>query len=396
LPDTFDANGIAVAFASDGIKLRTEATRLSESLVNGRIADWLVAPSPFHIKLYSVSFALLSRWFGATILSAEPLNVLCYLAILVLVFNLGQEVFERRAGLIAAATVALWPSLLLHTTQLLKDPLFLVGMLAFIHVNMRLLSRTLSWPQALATGASGSLMAALVWLARDNFGELLIATMILGAVLLTLGQVRAPRLPAANLVGMALLIVVTVGVTRAVPEFRRATAPPPAPLAALAAPSASPWSRLAVRVATVRHRFVTDYAGVSSNIDGDVPLGSAADLVRYLPRAAAIGFFAPFPDMWLTAGSTVGSAGRLVSGLETLTMYVVEGFAVVGLWRGGRTRRRLSVWFLGLVAAMGMTSLGLVVLNIGALYRLRYAFVILLIVLASPGAALADERAARQ
>jgi hypothetical protein len=73
-----------------------------------------------------------------------------------------------------------------------------------------------------------------------------------------------------------------------------------------------------------------------------------------------------------------------------MAMYVVEGLAVVGLWsrgRRGRERRRFSVWLLWLVAAMGMISLGLVVVNVGALYRLRYVFLILLIILASEGAA---------
>ena len=65
-------------------------------------------------------------------------------------------------------------------------------------------------------------------------------------------------------------------------------------------------------------------------------------------------------------------------------MYVVEGLALLGLWRG---RRQLSVWFLFLVAAMGITALGLVVVNVGTLYRLRYVFLILLIIIAAEGAA---------
>jgi hypothetical protein len=61
-------------------------------------------------------------------------------------------------------------------------------------------------------------------------------------------------------------------------------------------------------------------------------------------------------------------------------MYAVEALAIIGLWRG---RRRLPVWLLSAVAAMGMTALGLVVVNVGALYRLRYVFVVLLIVVAA-------------
>jgi hypothetical protein len=87
--------------------------------------------------------------------------------------------------------------------------------------------------------------------------------------------------------------------------------------------------------------------------------------------------------MWFQTGSTVGSSGRALSGIETLLMYAVEALAIVGLWQG---RRRLSVWLLFSIAAMGCIALGFVVINIGALYRLRYAFLILLIILAAGGA----------
>jgi hypothetical protein len=50
------------------------------------------------------------------------------------------------------------------------------------------------------------------------------------------------------------------------------------------------------------------------------------------------------------------------------------------------------VWFLFSVAAMGITALGLVVANVGTLYRLRYVFLMFLIILAAEGAAHAFDR----
>jgi hypothetical protein len=55
--------------------------------------------------------------------------------------------------------------------------------------------------------------------------------------------------------------------------------------------------------------------------------------------------------------------------------------ALIGLWRG-----RISIWFLFSVATTGMIALGLVVVNVGALYRLRYVFLMLFIILAAEGA----------
>jgi hypothetical protein len=43
------------------------------------------------------------------------------------------------------------------------------------------------------------------------------------------------------------------------------------------------------------------------------------------------------------------------------------------------------MWLLFLVATIGMLALGLVVVNAGALFRLRYAFWILVVIISSRG-----------
>jgi hypothetical protein len=107
------------------------------------------------------------------------------------------------------------------------------------------------------------------------------------------------------------------------------------------------------------------------------------DLLRFLPRAAATGFFAPYPNMWLKVGSSVGLTGRLLGGVETLLMYAIELLAIICLWR---ERRCLPVWLMALTAVGGILSLGLAVVNVAVLFRLRYIFQILLIILAARGA----------
>lgn len=411
-PDIFDADGVSTAFASDGVRYRRDAAALSESLWKGDLHYWAVADHPFHVKLYSVCFALFGTWLGYNVVGAEPLNASCYLASLVLVFSLGREVFNRRAGLLAAGIVALWPSFLLHTTQFLKDPLFVAGMLALCLVMARWLTRTYSWARALATGAVGGLIVTVLWLARADMGELLVATVLLGAVLLVARTLSCEDCRTTNLLGMALLIAVTVSIPLVIPNalelgrspssveasarreaLRQATAAEATDATPPEAPQTRLWSQAAAHVGTVRGRFIEMYPNAGSNIDGDVQLNDTDDLLRYLPRAAAVGFFAPFPNMWLASGKQVGSAGRLLGGLESLLMYAVEGLALVGAWRG---RRRFSTWLLSAVAATGIIALGLVVVNIGTLYRLRYAFLILLIILAAEGTARIFDQLSKQ
>jgi hypothetical protein len=70
----------------------------------------------------------------------------------------------------------------------------------------------------------------------------------------------------------------------------------------------------------------------------------------------------------------------LLSGAETFVMYFFYAAAAVCVWRN---RRRRELWLLFLVATTAMIALGLVVVNAGALYRLRYVFWILFILMAA-------------
>jgi hypothetical protein len=390
LSGTFDSNGIAVSFASDGVGHREDAATLGEILWSGNLHDWFSAAYPFHVKLYSICFAVFGAFLGFNILAVEPLNLFYYVGILILVYKLGSEIFGSRAALIASGIVALWPSFVLHTTQLLKDPLFILGMLTLIFLMMRLLTRPCSWRKALLHSVVGASIAAVLWKVRSDMGAVLIASVLLGAVMLLLRQFQLSRVLASNLAGMALLIVLTAAAMLWLPAYRDEENPRVKEAASRAAHirrGVKPkpvvrWWQVPAKIGIVREQFAAKYPDARSNIETDVKLATNADLIRYLPRATEIGLLAPFPNMWFDMGSSVGSMGRMLSGLETLLMYAVEALGVVGLWQG---RRQLSAWLLFSIAAMGTIALGLVMVNVGTLYRLRYLFLILLIILAAGG-----------
>lgn len=388
LPSIFDTNGTAVSFASDGVAYLDDAATLAQMLRRGELLVWVNSSYAFHLKLYSLSFAVLGSSFGFNIVAAEPVNLIWYLGILICVYKLAEETFEAYSGLLAAATVALWPSFLLHTTQLLKDPVFILGMLALTFVLMRLLTDSLPWRKALLLGAAGGLLLAFLWKARSDLGPVLVACVILGAVTLTLRQFQLRHLLASNLAGIGLLLALTAGSVLWLPVYRDADNPrhklrqQTTEIDNGAAQRVVHWWQLGEQVGILRHRFVTKYPDSSSNIDSNVKFMNTRDVIRYLPRATAIGLLAPFPKMWFETGDSVGDKGRILSGLETLLMYVIEVFAVVGLWLG---RRKLAVWLLFSIAITGTVALGLVVVNVGTLYRLRYVFLIMLIVLAAGG-----------
>jgi hypothetical protein len=401
LPGMFDAYGTGI-FATDGYVYRLEAISLARLLTSRGIAAWLALSSPFHVKLYSLSYAIFGPVFGFNVLSVEPLNLLYYLAILTLVFLLGREVFDRRTGVLAAVCVALWPSLLLHTTQLLRDPLFIVAMLALVLIYARWLKRAHSWTQGLMTGAAGGIVVAVLWANRSNMWDLVVAVVLLGGGLVVLDQLRERRVSWGKLLGLVLLLVVTLSIPQILPEppshmdqavvrvlaydqdlsgLEDQTEIAVVPVEETVRPSL--WDRLWTRIKEGRARFKTEYPNAGSNIDTEVQFNSMGDVIRYLPRAVVIGFFAPFPQMWFQAGDLVGVQGRLLSGMETLLMYAVELLSLFGLWH---SRRRLTTWLLVSVATLGLTAFGLVVLNVATLYRMRYTFWVLLIIVGTQGA----------
>jgi hypothetical protein len=117
-----------------------------------------------------------------------------------------------------------------------------------------------------------------------------------------------------------------------------------------------------------------------SMIDADVSFSNRADVIKYIPRALEIGYLAPFPTMWFTAGYNVGLIGRLVGGVETVLTYMIEALACVFIWR---RRRHLDTWLMFLTTTIGVLALGTVVVNLGTLYRMRYPFWILMVIMAA-------------
>ena len=388
-PDRLNENGILLS--SDNLEYHPEVVSLAKSLASEGIRAFARTPSPFHLKLYSLSFYIFSPVFGNTMMSAEPVNVLLYLAILCLLFKLSRLICSREASLIAASVVAVWPSFLLHTTQLFRDPLFILAMLALVLITLGWLARVYTWRTALVYGFAGATSVALIWVVRTAMKDVVIAVGILGGALLLFKQIREKRFLAANTVGAVIVILACVSVPKFIMPYR---VPLQALIDEIVHESLNTTDRsktieknlgtpLATQIARLRDRFIDEYPDAGSNIDEGVRFNSTGDIARYLPRALAIGLFAPFPQMWFSEGKETGAAGRIVAGIETFIMYAFELLAAFAVWK---MRRRWETWLLLLAVLIGVISLGLVITNVGALYRMRYVFWMLLIPVGAEGA----------
>ncbi len=119
----------------------------------------------------------------------------------------------------------------------------------------------------------------------------------------------------------------------------------------------------------MRSAFLTYKSASGSNVDQDKKFYVIEDVFLYLPRAIQVGFLSPFPGYWVSEGQQTGYIGRIISGIETLLMYLVFlGF----LW-ALLTHRKIFYALIPILifSVIIITLLGLAVPNIGAIYRMR-------------------------
>jgi len=409
-PTAIDQDGIMGWFAHDSYEYQRNAIQLAKVLESGKVADWVTAAQPMHVKILAIPFAIFGPLFGYGTLSAEPYNLLFYATVIALVFTMGREVGSHRVGLLAGAVVAVYPSFLLHTMQLLKDPLVVAASLAFVLGVTTWLTRTYSAKSAAIAAVLTMLITLLLFFARANLVIFFFATALLGLTLLVMRQLLERRfllwnmiLPLPILLAMAFPLYfllpwsqtdermkqfpadqigpskITASTALQVPSLIvRATSAPKSP-STFAARLRRRADTLAKRVGSMRLGFAAAYPDAGSFLDSDRDFKSVNDLLTYIPRATEIGLWAPFPNSWISAGRRVGNAGKLLAGAETFFIYLCQ---VLAVWTVMREPRRLALWFLLAIATLGVTALALVVPNVGALYRLRYAFWVMVMVMA--------------
>jgi hypothetical protein len=284
---------------------------------------------------------------------------------------------------------------------MLRDAVFIPSMLLLVFALLLCVTRPLSVKQGSLVAGAASFGTLLLWLCRGDMWEMVFLIVLIGAGICVLAQLKERRFGAGKIVAIMSILIIAFWIPSMISSHRQSNAalaltaqtnrdgvvtgdsrPQKGNLFETAPNSQAPWSKLTKRVGLLRHKFITRYPLAGSNIDTDVELAGVADVVRYLPRATLIGLFSPFPNMWFIKGAQVGLTGRLVAGGEMVVMYSMFGLMVYALilqWN------RLSFWLLLGIALIGCTALGYVVVNVSSLYRMRYVFSILLIILGTKG-----------
>jgi hypothetical protein len=364
-------------FAPDSFSYHREAIRLLDFFKKGDLSGWW-GNSPFwHAKWIALSYGAIKP----DPLSFAPVNAIVWTTCIYCVYKIARILFpERQTFSIACAVVfGFWPSNLLHTTQLLRDPLYVLGMLLMIWGWIGLLSGY----RGLVFSLIAPIGVLLACLNRIYILEPLIVLSVL-ATALVLWRVPRSRI-------YALLAFVMIGglyfyqhpskFIQTRQKDKRAS------ISANSAQTAESGSGdltlfrsyvthwleyQVIRLANARNTWIKKYPKAGTNIDTDVHFRSLKDIFTYIPRAAMIGFLAPFPSQWFSTAKTAGRASRLVAGFEMMVWYML----LVGFFYflvSGPVDLYIRIWMLVFTLSLVLLT-ALVVTNIGALYRMRFVY----------------------
>ena len=367
----------------DAMRFLTRCEELSWAMAGGNLEFLYTYAEQIHIRFYAVAHFLFSGMFGSNILVFEFINLPLFLLILLLTYKIGEDLFEPKVGFIAAYGLMFFPSLVLHTTQPLRDTLFIAVFLFLFWQLTRLLKTSLSLKQSLYWTVTGSFTFIFLWFVRDSMWLVYVGIIFLGLFLvgyLNLKNKFKYKFNLLPVLGLLVAVILTPAFLSDYIPLKRDEDPGKRMVEEKCLKNCEAPFYLR-KINGIRNKFSEAYEEAGSNIDAGYQFDDTFALIKYVPRAISIGLLAPFPKTWIEEGIEYGKSGRMLSGIETTIMYLFILLALITIVRN----KRVDLVFAGFTVLGSVTALGLVMINVGAIYRLRYALWIIVIILGTNG-----------
>jgi len=382
-PSLHAGNGLLFG---DSQYFHTVALALAAKIAAQGWGAWSVYPdlgATGNVAVLGALYAL----FGVNPAWMIPLNAAVHALGGLLIFKitrlLAPDENRRTAALIAATLFVIFPSALNWYAQVHKDGFAIAGVLLVVWAWMWARDRAISGRDcAIFGGAICAGVSLLLFVRPYSLVPLVaVATLVFCVLLATdLCRLRSHwRVTALCALSIAVMaMAATWSRQTGLEEHYVATDSRQLEW------QTSPWLPSSVdsqfeTLARLRTRLIA--SGVASDsqsmIDIEVRPDRAAAVLAYAPRALQIAAFAPFPADWFEKIS----ATRLVAVLEMLCWYAIAP-GVLCAFAFCRSSRLLVV-FLFAIAFLFIH--GFTIANIGTLYRVRYAYLFLLIAIGMVG-----------
>lgn len=379
---------------ADSIFFHNAAVKLAESIRVHGWGQWTATPGQGLTGNVSV-LALFYVFFGYDPTVVIPLNTAVHATSGLFVFLIARTLWPGRvgiySGIIGACLFIGFPSALNWYAQVHKDGFAILGMLMMFYSWLQLTrdsSRLRKGLWIFFGNLSG--LSLIIFVRPYNLMVLMVSAIILSFVSFLYYMVTKRMRKSVYLMLVLAAFVVAVGtVNLFVPEYWAIEKK--AMLLAHARGEGIHWEWKRSRVVPeVIDRVIEKSAAVrviniyysravkaKSLIDEDVMPDSVWTSLAYVPRAALMAVFGPFPDTWFRNSGPA----RLVSVGETLIWYLLVPGVLLTFWY----RRSLPIFLLALNALVFLAVLGFTNPNMGTLYRFRYVHLSVLMLMGVMG-----------
>ncbi len=313
--------------------------------------------------------------------------------------------FSPSIAIIGTLPLVLSPYMMLWFSQVNKESYALAGALLFTLGMVKIFGAKCyaSWREPVPAVMAALAGIALLGVVRPYVNQILLlvsalALLAAGTVWLVRRQTGLRWFGAAGLVVMAALVVASTGAAseksmKSFDEFNWASRPSESGVArdCYQAVDIEHWRDTELLPASI-NRKLKAIAGLRCNlftmlqthhnptmfnsfIDQDRLPNSSIEMLAYAPRAAALGLFAPWPDRWFYSFTHRPSVFYTIASIEALVMYAGLVGIFVWLVYGGSRGILIPI----AMAIPVMVLYGLATPFIGALYRYRYPWWMLLL-----------------
>jgi len=385
----------------DSVYFDKMAWMMAEDIRENGWGNWqffVSVSAPGNVSILAALYAV----FGHDSTVIIPINASIHALGGVLIFFLARELTSRKvvgiyAGLVAATLFVIFPSSLNWYGQIHKDGYAIAGTLLILLTWVNVINRPVidkAWMKLLLWTCSGLILIGMV----RPYGLTLLLVVSIGATLITLVTAYFYGNRRALLEKLIFFIISIVLITTGIVLTKEYSGQ--ANVASVSSSVSSSveqstdrnlWSwkqndlvpdkieKYIAAAAKIRTDLI--YHGklvnARSTIDEDRTPDDILEVIAYLPRALTVAAMAPFPNMWFSQLSMT----QLVATGEMIVYYL----CFPGILFLLRYNRKPAVWMAIYFAVTFLTILGFTIANMGTIFRVRYAYLFILITLGIVG-----------
>ena len=308
---------------------------------------------------------------------------------------------NRLTSFLAGLPFWLYPSAMSWYTQMHKDSYMIAGALLILLAWLRL-AETATWKRWQDVLISLALLfggAFITWIVRPYAVQMMQAVsftiIVLEVCFFAVHLWKREMRLWQGLVAMAVVCVSVVTLTEFTGGGISAILPPAPPPTTTPTPTTTTTTTPTVQtgwissgfpkkveekayaLALVRDGYRFSFPNAGTNIDVSVGFHRISDILLYLPRAAEIAFLSPFPPDWFKPGIIpADTVMRREAGFEMIGVYLALLLLPYTIWRW---RTRPDLWIIFIFCTGMMLIYGLVIANVGTVYRFRYGFLMTIV-----------------